>query len=256
MIHVTPPPPVVWRRPASALLFLLLASHAGGCAAVPIAALGSVLGVTASAVSTGGDIYRLGKLDAVEVATFDEAVEAAYLAAAELRLTNKGAEPRKGGAVQVSFADDKGAGMKVRVEPRTPRLVRVRVDVGWFGSEMTARLFLTRLRVYLPKLSAPAPDPDRDPSLDAEESRMSATLPFPSSEEKVRAAGHDPRGDGVGRQQREGVGEERADQSRVPELAGHPDGEPREQRERDVRAGQREPGLNGEVSAPRARRVV
>lgn len=169
MIRVNPPPAVRWRQPTLALLFFLIASHAGGCAAVPVAALGSVLGVTASAVSTGGDIYRLGKLDAVEVATFDEAVEAAYLAAAELRLANKGAEPRKGEAVQVSFADDKGAGMKVRVEPRTPRLVRVRVDVGWFGSEMTARLFLSRLRVYLPRLTAPAPavDPGRDPADEA-----------------------------------------------------------------------------------------
>jgi hypothetical protein len=39
----------------------------------------------------------------------------------------------------------------VDVQARTARLVRLRVDVGWFGSQQTARLLLARLRAHLPR---------------------------------------------------------------------------------------------------------
>ena len=136
---------------------LLLATAGGGCAAVPLATVGTLAGVTATAVSTGTDVYQLGKLDTAELAGFHAAVGAARRAAAELCLVPRGSECRKRGGVLLSFADTQGAGLKVLVEPRTASLVRVRVDVGWFGSEPTARLFLSRMRAHLPPPAATGP---------------------------------------------------------------------------------------------------
>jgi hypothetical protein len=38
----------------------------------------------------------------------------------------------------------------VKIEQRTQRLCRIRVDVGWFGSDPTAKLFMDRIRTHLP----------------------------------------------------------------------------------------------------------
>jgi hypothetical protein len=137
-------------RPACSVLFLVATVQAGGCAALPLATLGSLVGVGASAVSTGNDIYQLGKLDTAQMASFDQAVAAAQCAAEDLCLSAKQVEHRDRGVRRLTFADDRGAGIKVDVEPRTPRLVRVRIDVGWFGSQQTARLYLARMRAHLP----------------------------------------------------------------------------------------------------------
>ncbi len=68
---------------AQAVLCALLISAGGGCAAVPLATLGSVAGLSTSAVSTGREIFTLGKLDTAEMAGYPEAVVAARRAAAE-----------------------------------------------------------------------------------------------------------------------------------------------------------------------------
>ncbi|HSV14349.1 MAG TPA: hypothetical protein VLI90_08825, partial [Tepidisphaeraceae bacterium] len=46
----------------------------GGCAAIPIATVGTVAGLAASTVDTGADLYKMGKLDAADLATFDDVV--------------------------------------------------------------------------------------------------------------------------------------------------------------------------------------
>ena len=136
---------------------------AGGCAAVPVAAVGTIAGAAASAVSTGSEIYKLGKLDTADMARQADAIRAARLAAADLGLTFKKEEPRKGGATRLEFTDAKGASLKVLVEPRTPVLVHLRIDVGWFGSEPVARLFLARLRTHLPPPAVPTTAPATRP---------------------------------------------------------------------------------------------
>src|SRR5207237_6838682 len=123
----------------------------GGCAALPLAAVGAALEATSSAVSTGNDIYRLGKLDTAEMASPDDAVDAAHEAAAELSLRLRCAERKKHDVRRLTFADARCATLKVDVEPRTANLVRLRVNVGWFGDQSTARLFLARMRAHLPK---------------------------------------------------------------------------------------------------------
>ena len=149
-------------------VLVLLASQCGGCAALPIATVGSLLGVTASAVSTGADVYRLGKIDSAEMANFAEAAHAVRGAGAELGLAAK-RERRKDGAAFFEFADRKGAWLNVRVEPRAARLVYVRVDVGWFGSEAAARLMLERLRAHLPRPEPPGREGPGEPPGDGRE---------------------------------------------------------------------------------------
>jgi hypothetical protein len=136
-----------------ALLLLVLSVHVSGCAALPVATLGPMLGVASSAVSTGSEIYQLGKLDTAEMASFEDAVLATRAAASDLGLKVKAKEQRKGDSLHFAFVDDKGAKVKVRLQRRTATLVRARVDVGWFGSETTARLYLSRIRAHLPRFS-------------------------------------------------------------------------------------------------------
>ena len=143
-------------------LFTALALGAGGCAAIPVAAVGAIAGAGATAVSAGNDISRLGKIDTAEMASFDEVVSAARLGATDLCLRHEGDEQRDKGVLRLHFTDDKGAGVKVDVEARTARLVHMRIDVGWFGSQEVARLLLSRLRAHLPRAQPTEPTPAGD----------------------------------------------------------------------------------------------
>lgn len=137
---------------------LALACTNTGCATLTLATLGSVLGSAGSAVSAGADVYNLGKLDAAEMARLDQVVLAAHQAADELTLQFKhdpNAKQKDPDRLDLLFVDDKKDKINVRLERRAERLVWIRVDVGWFGSEVTANLFLTRLRAHLPKPSPP-----------------------------------------------------------------------------------------------------
>jgi hypothetical protein len=139
-----------------AILYLLL-TCIGGCASIPLATLGTVAGVTTSALSTGREVFTLGKLDTTEMAGYAQTLVATRRAADELYLKPKGPEKLKDFKAELVFVDEKGATIKVHVERRTEMMVRIRVDVGLFGSEVTAQLFLTRLRFHLLAVTAPQP---------------------------------------------------------------------------------------------------
>jgi hypothetical protein len=124
-----------------------------------VAAVGTIAGAASSAVSAGADIYGMGKLTTSEMSHFDATTQAARRAAADLCLTPTKEERRKGGVALLEFKDDKGASVTVRIEPRTAMLVNVRIDVGWFGSQPTARLFLARMRTHLPQPAVPSTAP-------------------------------------------------------------------------------------------------
>jgi hypothetical protein len=142
------------RAMAWAILAMSLAAGSSGCATLTLATLGTLAGSAGSAISTGKEVYGLGKLDAAEMVRLDQAITATHQAADDLGLTfnpDPKAHQKDPSIVELPFADDKGAAVKVRIERRAERLVRIRVDVGWFGSEVTAHLFLTRMRAHLPK---------------------------------------------------------------------------------------------------------
>ena len=130
---------------------------------MPLAALGTIAGAASSAASAGGEIYSLGKLDSAENARPDQAVAAARAAADDLGLKPRPIKPEQehpskdSSITKLPFLDDKCAKVNVTVERRAARLVHVRINVGLFGSQETARLFLARLRAHLPAKSTPQP---------------------------------------------------------------------------------------------------
>jgi hypothetical protein len=131
-----------------------------GCAAIPLATLGTVAGLTATAVSTGADVYSRGKLDSAELVSLREVRDAVQMGVEEMGLTFE-LEQSQPGEVASRYRDDLGALMKITLEARTPTLTRIRIDVGASGSEPTARLMLKRIRAHLPPAAAVEPA-DRD----------------------------------------------------------------------------------------------
>ena len=143
--------------PRAGLLVLLALFTSGGCAAIPLATLGTIGGITASAVTTGRDVYKQGKLDTAEMATYDQVVHATLAAADDLDLTKKQVSLWDDGHADVTCVDQHGAKVEVKLQRRTRTMSWIRIDVGAFGSEVAARLFLTRLRAHLPATPTTAP---------------------------------------------------------------------------------------------------
>lgn len=145
---------------ATGLLLILLALTSGGCATATLATLGTVIGVGSSAASAGSDIFGLGKLNSAEMAPHAEAIEAVRRAANDLSLKSYGPDKVKGDVTELAYIDDQNATIYVTIDRRTPTMIRVRLNVGIFGSELTARLFLSRLRAHLPRANPPDPKED------------------------------------------------------------------------------------------------
>lgn len=137
---------------------LAMACTNTGCATLTLATLGSILGTAGSAASAGADVYNLGKLDAAEMARLDQTVLAVHEAADDLTLRfnpDPKAHQKDPAIIELPFIDDKKDKVSVRLERRAERLVWIRIDVGWFGSEVTAHLLLTRIRAHLPLPNPP-----------------------------------------------------------------------------------------------------
>lgn len=138
-----------------------------GCAAVPLATVGTAAGIASAAVSTGADVYRQGKLDAAELATLDDVHFAAHAASEELALTFL-SEKSDDDKIDLRYEDDHGADVLIIIDRRTRALTHIRIDVGVFGAEPAARLMLQRIRFQLRSGSStqPVPVPMRDPGRD------------------------------------------------------------------------------------------
>ena len=132
-------------------LFLL-----GGCAAIPLSALGSVSSLGDSNVSVGRDAYSWGKLRSAELVQMFDAEDAARLAAHDLGLHLKESPvlSEHGRQLDMAFVDDQGMQIGVRIDERSRTMCMLREDVGWvaslFGAEIYDRLFLLHLRQHLP----------------------------------------------------------------------------------------------------------
>jgi hypothetical protein len=133
------------RRLLTALVLALLC--AGGCAEATIAGVGAFAGLAATGVSTGADVYRMGKLDAVDMVGFDDQIAAVEKASRDLSLTIEKQERYEPGRWRCTIADDRQSRFRIYLDRRTEKICRTRIDVGIFGSESTARLFLARMRL-------------------------------------------------------------------------------------------------------------
>lgn len=126
----------------------------GGCGILSLATLGTVASAAAPAVSAGQELYSMGKLDTAEMQRANDVALAARKAALDLGLRRR-PNPNERGVRDLSlqeleFVDQKGNSFKVTIDRRAERLVLLRIDVGLFGSQPAARLFLTRIRAHLP----------------------------------------------------------------------------------------------------------
>lgn len=129
-----------------------LAGGTGGCALIPVAALGvagSVADIGSAAFSTGTEVFSAGKLEAVELASFAHAQAAVRSTLNDLRLDLRSAEITKGVA-KYDFRDDSGSDVEITLKRRTAAVCQLRVNVGYFGSEAYARLLLKSVRSRLP----------------------------------------------------------------------------------------------------------
>jgi hypothetical protein len=129
------------------ILSLLLCN---GCALIPLSALGSIVALGNSSVSQGRESYFWGKLHTAEFSRFDLARSAVKTTADELGMRARWPEKISGNRSEMAFVDDDGSQLGIRIDRRADQLVVIRLDVGWFGSEVTDRLFLARLRSHLP----------------------------------------------------------------------------------------------------------
>jgi hypothetical protein len=136
-------------------MFLLCLPFVSGCAGITLATLGSVAGATATAAQAGEEVYQLGKLDTAEMASLETATRAVRLAGDDLSLKLDTTPPphrnRDPSIADFRYLDEKNTAINVHVEALTRSMVQIRIDVGIFGSEVMAHLFLTRLRAHLPR---------------------------------------------------------------------------------------------------------
>ncbi len=127
------------------VLVVALACGSAGCG-VELA----LIGAAASAASTGSAVYRRGKLNASWMADFDLVVAAAEAACSDLALviTASSGDARKGQWIVRSEKND-GKDIVIRIERKSPSLTEFQIDVGWFGSETTARLVYKRMNIAI-----------------------------------------------------------------------------------------------------------
>ena len=141
-------------------LVMLLLLGSTGCASIGLATLGTALGALGSAASTGSSVYKLGKLDSAEMASYADTRWAVRQAATDLDLhVSVDAPDEKDRTIwHFAFCDLKKAETDVTVERRASMVCLVRVNVGILGSEPTARLIMRRIHAHLPGGLAEHPD--------------------------------------------------------------------------------------------------
>jgi hypothetical protein len=126
-----------------------------GCTAISFSAIGSIADLGNSAVTVGRDKFYFGKLTTAEMTDVAAARRATLAAAKDLGLFLKAPETVDGTSVEFAFLDEEGTQIGVELARRSATLTRIKCDVGLFGSEVTDRLFLLRMRAHLPTPNAP-----------------------------------------------------------------------------------------------------
>ncbi|MEM9882295.1 MAG: DUF3568 family protein [Planctomycetota bacterium] len=133
------------RRIAGSCLIAGLALGPAGCG-VELA----VLGAAASAASTGSAVVKQGKLDASWMGSFDLVVAAGEAAVGDLGLVIIRSDgDAAAGHWTITALDQDKEKIIVTVDRKSVALTEFRIDVGWFGSESTARLVLKRMAVAI-----------------------------------------------------------------------------------------------------------
>lgn len=138
-----------------------LALFCGGCELIPLATLGAVFDIAGATAQVGPAIYHQGKLDIAFMARYADVQNAVRSAAADLRLhvLRDGQAGKADNVWNFQLQDDLKSNISVTIERRSPMLCRCRVNVGYFGSEPTARLVMKRIVSHLPSTHSAASQP-------------------------------------------------------------------------------------------------
>ncbi len=133
------------------LLCLLFLMQCCGCVTASIATIGAALDVASSAVTTGSDVYQLGKLMGQGMGSFVVSFDAVLRAAPDLNLhlVRVYKSGRRGDVGKFRLEDDLEHVTDVVIERRSGRMCLCEVNVGFFGSEPTAGLIMDRIRHHL-----------------------------------------------------------------------------------------------------------
>ena len=126
-----------------------------GCAALPLAALGTVADVSSSIIGTGSEVFSLGKLDSVEHAKLGQCEVAVRQTVEQLHFRFT-ADQFDNESHTFTIADDHDDEIAIEIHSMTARVCAIRIDVGIFGSEPLARLLLRGIRAHLPADLSPA----------------------------------------------------------------------------------------------------
>lgn len=132
-----------------ATVLLLLIGCCGCTAGLTVATAASAAALAGETIDTGGAVYSMGKLDSAERARLPECIDCVHAAAIDLSLEPMTEKTLSDGRQRFAFKDHRHKVIDVWLDPRTPTMTHVRIDVGWFGSQPTARLFLARFRYHL-----------------------------------------------------------------------------------------------------------
>lgn len=122
------------------------------------AALSACEPVTATTIGmnvarSGAAFYSSGKIYAVRIADFDDVVGAVRDTAAALAMSFE-EEDVDDDRAMLKYEDDDGATILIVINRKTEVLTAFRVDVGAFGSEPLARLFLAQVEERLEAIDA------------------------------------------------------------------------------------------------------
>jgi uncharacterized protein DUF3568 len=125
----------------------------GGCAGASLDTVGTLLNAAGSAASAGTEVYSLGKLDFSVMATFDQCRCAVADATRDLELHMESCDltNKQQNEIVFKLVDDRKTRIDIRIDRRSGKLCQCRVDVGWFGSEPTAKLIMQRIAAHLPR---------------------------------------------------------------------------------------------------------
>jgi hypothetical protein len=140
------------------LILVGLAGAAGGCTGLEPAALEA--GTTVA--QTGVTMFDKGKARTVELARFDEVVQAARLAAARLSLKQVGEHPSTD-RLRMAFEDDRRGSIVVVIEARSETMTMIQADVGVFGETGIASLVVKQILTELTNKGSLPPPPKPPP---------------------------------------------------------------------------------------------
>jgi hypothetical protein len=131
-----------------ACLFILVACT--GCEFFTLAAAGTAVSIAGTAVTTGPEVFQAGKLDTAFMASLDRCHNAVEMAGADLHLRQVRNLDKGNGKWEFQFQDDFNSKIEVTLEKRAQKLCLCQVNVGLFGSRVTAELIMSRIEAHLP----------------------------------------------------------------------------------------------------------